>query len=89
MFKSFYKLKIGGLNEISNKLYNTSVILDDTGKIQGIYDKIHLFEANLKRPGDVIASLKESDYTFHGSEFYLPIETPVGIVGTCIVKASF
>ena len=66
------------------KLHNTSVTVDADGKIQGVYDKIHLFEANLKN-GDVLTSLKESDYTVPGREFFLPIETPIGAVGTCIV----
>lgn len=52
-----------------SKIFNTHLILDDKGHIKSIYDKIHLFEANIKN-GDVITSLKESDYTLPGEEFF-------------------
>lgn len=66
------------------KIYNTSVLLSDKGEIKAIYDKVHLFEVNMKN-GDVITSLKESDYTIPGADFYMPIESPIGKLGNCIV----
>lgn len=67
------------------KVYNTNVLLSDKGEIKSIYDKVHLFEINLKN-GDVLTSLKESDYTIPGAEFFMPVASPVGTLGNCIVK---
>lgn len=74
-------MKVETQNQL--KLYNSHVVLDENGIIKSVYDKIHLFEANIKN-GDVITSLKESDYTIPGEEFYMPVETPIGVLGTCI-----
>jgi predicted amidohydrolase len=74
-------------NESSPKIFNTHVMLDDQGQIRSMHDKMHLFEANIKN-GDQTTTLKESDYTIAGSEFYLPVQTPVGIIGSCIVKEN-
>lgn len=61
------------------------MIVDENGKIQSVYDKIHLFEANIKGSDGSLTRLKESDYTVPGGEFYLPVQTPIGALGTCIV----
>ncbi|CAF1002737.1 unnamed protein product [Brachionus calyciflorus] len=70
-------------NYDQTKIYNTNILVSNEGEIKSIYDKVHLFEVNLKN-GDVITSLKESDYTQAGSEFFMPIETPFGTLGNCI-----
>lgn len=67
----------------TSRLYNTNVILDNSGNIKSINDKMHLFEANIiTEKGSTC--LRESDFTFPGKNFYLPIETPIGIMGNCI-----
>jgi deaminated glutathione amidase len=68
----------------TSKLYNSHVVLDDKGDIRCVSDKIHLFELNLNT-GDKPATLKESDYTFFGKQFHMPIRTPIGLLGTSIV----
>ena len=64
--------------------FNTHVVIDDQGEIKSCSDKIHLFEINLKT-GDTIVNLKESDYTHPGGEFYMPVETPIGLMAPSIV----
>ena len=66
----------------TSKLYNTHVILDDTGKIQGTYCKTHMFDLDI--PGKI--RLCESDYTIPGNCISTPVETPVGNVGMGIVS---
>ena len=69
-----------GMNEraVTNpkKSYNTLVLLDDRGNIQGTYRKTHLFDA---------FHWKESDSTLPGDGFFVPVQTPFGILGlgTC------
>lgn len=70
-------------NGDDSKLYNSNVILDDQGNIKSINDKIHLFEANVTT-GNSTTVLKESDFTHPGTNFYLPLETPIGTIGNCI-----
>ena len=67
--------------QVPAKAYNTSVLLDNNGDIKLAYDKMHLFEINVKNQPNI----KESDYTYHGEEFYMPIETPIGSLGPAIV----
>lgn len=62
------------------RIYNTHVILDDTGTVKAIYRKIHLFDVNI--PGKV--KLMESNSTAAGNEIVV-CDTPVGRLGlaTC------
>jgi deaminated glutathione amidase len=73
-------------NEQENKMFNSHVILDNKGEIKCVNDKIHLFEVNIKNETEnKLLRLKESDFTTPGRSFHLPLQTPVGLVGTCIV----
>lgn len=69
-----------GMNEQSDtnqsKSYNTLVLLDNKGTLQGTYRKTHLFDA---------FNWKESDSTLPGDRFFSPVQTPFGILGlgTC------
>jgi len=69
--------------EILKRCYNTNVVFDDSGELQGVYRKIHLFDVDLAPAGPRI---KESDTTKPGSILSSPIHgTPVGNLGlqTC------
>lgn len=69
-----------------DRLFNTHVILDNNGDIKCVNDKIHLFEINTKNDNGDALKMKESDYTVPGKSFNLPIKTPIGSIGTCIVN---
>ena len=78
-------LSLGGfheksLNEKESRLYNTHVILDDQGRIQGKYSKTHLFDIDIEGG----ARLKESNYTIPGNQIVPPVQTPIGNVGMAI-----
>ncbi len=64
-------------------MYNSHVIIDDSGVIRHIYNKIHLFEVYLKDKNTV---MREADFTTRGGEFPLPVDTPVGTMGTLTVN---
>lgn len=59
-------------NKAAQKSYNTILVMDDEGRIQGKYQKTHLFDA---------FHWKESKDTLPGKELFSPIESPVGIIG--------
>ena len=79
---SFHR-KLAGHDD---RLFNSHVILDNLGDIKCVSDKLHLFEINLKKENGETLKLKESDYTMPSKSFNLPIETPIGLIGTCIVS---
>jgi diadenosine tetraphosphate (Ap4A) HIT family hydrolase len=64
-------------------MFNSHVVLDNKGEIKCINDKIHLFESNIKH-GESYVTLKESDYTEPGSQFHLPLDSPIGLLATPI-----
>ncbi|XP_060575364.1 nitrilase and fragile histidine triad fusion protein NitFhit-like [Ruditapes philippinarum] len=79
-------ISIGGFHQKSQdenvkKLYNTHVMVDDRGDIQGTYCKTHMFDLDI--PGKI--RLCESDYTIPGNQITPPIESPVGKIalGIC------
>ena len=72
-------------NDEASKIYNTCVVLDNQGNIKTVNDKMHLFEANM---AESKTTLKESDYTLPGRSFYMPLETPIGVLGNCIVSSK-
>ncbi|CAG9854386.1 unnamed protein product [Phyllotreta striolata] len=76
-------LSIGGFHERCNEntVYNSHLLIDDSGTIKSIYRKIHLFDVEL--PEQRI-SLKESDTCKAGSELLAPIETPAGMLGQAV-----
>eukprot|EP00581_Thalassiosira_minuscula_P010521 CAMPEP_0183711036 /NCGR_PEP_ID=MMETSP0737-20130205/6634_1 /TAXON_ID=385413 /ORGANISM="Thalassiosira miniscula, Strain CCMP1093" /LENGTH=428 /DNA_ID=CAMNT_0025939439 /DNA_START=127 /DNA_END=1414 /DNA_ORIENTATION=+ len=61
------------------KIYNTHVIIDDTGKIQAYYHKIHLFDVSI--PNKV--NLSESKTTSPGTELIV-CNSPIGKLGLSI-----
>jgi len=62
------------------------VIVDDSGDIRSVSDKIHLFEANIAGQGSAPTKLREADFTHPGRNMYMPVETPIGILANCIVS---
>lgn len=71
-------MSLGGVHEAAGdgRLYNTHVMIDGLGRIQGTYRKMHLFDAY---------HLRESDTTVAGDKIVVVRGTPVGDVGltTC------
>ncbi|XP_068108400.1 deaminated glutathione amidase isoform X2 [Hyperolius riggenbachi] len=76
-------LSLGGFHEKGSnwdkdqRISNSHLILDDTGRLLSVYRKTHLFDVDL-RSG---VSLKESNFTIPGEELVPPVSTPVGKVG--------
>ncbi|XP_059805874.1 deaminated glutathione amidase isoform X2 [Hypanus sabinus] len=79
-------LSLGGFHERGphwdqdRRVYNTHLLLDDSGQTVGLYRKTHLFDVDL--PGQV--SLKESSFTIPGPQIELPVTTPIGKIGLAI-----
>ncbi len=63
-----------------NKIYNTHVIIDDKGRIQAYYHKIHLFDVSLP---DKKVELRESNTTSPGTQLVV-CDSPVGKLGLSI-----
>lgn len=55
--------------------YNTAVLVDATGRQQGVYRKVHLFDTDFTR---------ESDRMAGGSALFEPVDTPFGKIGLTI-----
>ncbi|OZJ06790.1 hypothetical protein BZG36_00141 [Bifiguratus adelaidae] len=69
-----------GIHETSlpqTKVFNTQVIVSDTGDIVGKYRKIHLFDIEM-RDGP---QLSESDQILRGERLEEPVDTPLGKIG--------
>ncbi|XP_028394636.1 deaminated glutathione amidase-like [Dendronephthya gigantea] len=77
-------LSLGGFHEKSStedsRVYNTHLILDNQGNVAGKYNKLHLFDVDIK--GGV--RLKESDSFIPGKKMPPVVKTPVGNVGLSI-----
>ncbi|XP_051865784.1 deaminated glutathione amidase [Pristis pectinata] len=79
-------LSLGGFHERGpdwaqdRRIYNTHLLLDDSGQTAGLYRKTHLFDVDL--PGQV--SLKESSFTIPGPRIEPPVTTPIGKIGLAI-----
>jgi predicted amidohydrolase len=63
----------------NDRVYNTHLILDSTGSIKAMYNKIHLFDVSI--PGKV--ELRESNSTAPGTEVVV-CDSPVGRLGLSI-----
>lgn len=75
-------LSVGGFQELipgSEKIYNTHVLLDAQGNIQGIYRKIHLFSVKLAD-----GSSYHEDKTVEPGQTLACIQTPFFKVGLSI-----
>jgi predicted amidohydrolase len=73
-----------GIHEPSNikdKIKNTLVWIDETGKITQRYQKVHLFDMDLGSDGP---KMRESDTIEPGSEILPPFGTPIGRLGSMI-----
>jgi predicted amidohydrolase len=63
----------------NGKTFNTTVVLNNKGKIIGKYRKIHLFDVDLKESG----SFRESDKNANGEDI-VNVETEMGNLGLSI-----
>jgi predicted amidohydrolase len=70
-------VSIGIHEKQGEKTFNSHVLIDDFGMIQGIYRKLHLFDVAI--PNGPI--LMESKSTASGQEFIAPIQTTIGRIG--------
>ena len=78
-------LSLGGIHRLcegdpKEKQRNSHFIIDNAGKIKGVYDKCHLFDVEI--PFKV--TLKETDRTVAGKSILKPVDTPAGKVGALI-----
>ncbi|XP_013393327.1 nitrilase and fragile histidine triad fusion protein NitFhit [Lingula anatina] len=78
-------LSLGGFHQKGpaddpKRLWNTHIIIDSQGHIAAQYDKLHLFDLDIK--GKV--SLKETNFTIPGNNVVPPVETPIGKVGMAV-----
>ncbi|KAM9424267.1 deaminated glutathione amidase isoform 2-T2 [Pholidichthys leucotaenia] len=77
-------LSLGGFHErghnweTDRRIYNSHVIINDTGDIVSVYRKSHLFDIELPEKG---ISMRESSFTIPGPCLISPIQTPIGKVG--------
>lgn len=62
--------------EDSEKIYNTSVLFDDNGKVIAVHRKIHLYDNNLSWP----FSYKESDFLSPGNQITV-VDTKFAKIG--------
>jgi len=79
-------LSVGGYHEKPKtteepkRIYNTHLLIDAEGTIQGVYRKVHMFDIDI--PGGVPSY--ESSYTAPGSTIGPPVATVCGKVGMAI-----
>ena len=79
-------LSVGGYHEKpkaaeeTKRIYNTHLLIDSEGTIQGVYRKVHMFDVDI--PGAVPSY--ESAYTVPGSGIVPPVTTICGKVGMAI-----
>jgi predicted amidohydrolase len=69
----------------NKKVYNTHLILDETGEIRASYSKIHLFDVCI--PAENV-DLRESRTTAPGSTLVVCPDTPIGTCAAIILLSS-
>ncbi|XP_057660055.1 nitrilase and fragile histidine triad fusion protein NitFhit [Diorhabda carinulata] len=76
-------LSVGGFHEKigENKMYNTHILIDNTGNIKSVYRKIHLFDVSIPEKN---INLKESKSCTPGFEIVPPVETPAGMLALSV-----
>ncbi|XP_063392381.1 nitrilase and fragile histidine triad fusion protein NitFhit [Cydia fagiglandana] len=78
-------LSMGGLHEQNKedptKIFNTHIIINNTGDIVQQYRKLHLFDVEIPERN---VRLKESDFCSPGGHIVAPVESPVGRIGMSI-----
>ncbi|XP_026483503.2 nitrilase and fragile histidine triad fusion protein NitFhit isoform X1 [Vanessa tameamea] len=78
-------LSMGGVHEkdenIPKKLFNTHIIINNTGDIVQTYRKIHLFDVEIPERN---IRLKESDFCTPGKQIVAPVDSPIGRIGLSI-----
>jgi len=67
--------------EGDSRVYNTSALIDETGRIAAVYRKIHLFDVDLRESGGGV--YRESAVTAPGSEIVVA-ETRFGRLGLSV-----
>ncbi|XP_042476848.1 deaminated glutathione amidase, chloroplastic/cytosolic [Macadamia integrifolia] len=75
-------MSLGGFQEKASDdshLFNTHVIVDDSGNIRSTYRKIHLFDVDV--PGGMV--YKESKFTEAGKDIVVA-ESPIGCLGVTV-----
>ncbi|CAG9794514.1 unnamed protein product [Diatraea saccharalis] len=78
-------LSMGGVHEKDeskpDKMFNTHLIINDSGDIVQAYRKLHLFDVEIPERN---VRLKESDFSHAGGHVVTPVDTPVGKIGMAI-----
>ena len=64
-------------SQLDGKVLNSHILIDGTGTVRSLYNKLHLFDA---------VGLTESETTARGGKVVAPVETPIGKVGMQIVS---
>lgn len=79
-------LSVGGFHERPDtscevkRIYNTHLIINSEGTIQGSYRKVHMFDVDA--PGAV--QISESSFVVPGSKIGPPVDSPCGKIGMAI-----
>ncbi|KAJ3657739.1 hypothetical protein Zmor_009523 [Zophobas morio] len=79
-------LSVGGFHELTQtnnetKIFNSHVLIDDTGEIKSIYKKMHLFDVSIPEAN---VHLRESETNVAGNEIVAPTITPAGPLSLAI-----
>jgi predicted amidohydrolase len=62
-------------SELTNRVYDTALLIDGDGNLAAVYRKLHLYDA---------LGLKESDKLIAGNDLMKPVKTNIGNIGMMI-----